>query len=186
MDIHLRKKWCRQTAQSIAYLHKHGVIHSDLRPEKFLVHTASEGSLDLWVCDFGGSTCEELNLDGGRVPDDPFFDPTLGFISVPATDIFSLGSIFYTILTVHWPYRSRGPFKAPEELCDYQSKVNILFSEGKFPDVTGLVSGKVVLGCWTQNNSTVRDVLQAFEVEMPPESSNIWRQTKIQALELAE
>jgi serine/threonine protein kinase len=97
----LRKKWCRQTTESIAYLHSQSVIHSDLRPENCLVHATSTASLDIWLCDFGGSTCEELGLDGGHLPDANFFDPTQEYVSTPATDIFSLGSIFYNILTGH-------------------------------------------------------------------------------------
>ena len=76
MDIPLRKKWCQQAAESIAFLHENGVIHSDLRPDNFLIHATTKTSLDLWLCDFGGSTCEELDLDGGHLPDDPFFDST--------------------------------------------------------------------------------------------------------------
>jgi serine/threonine protein kinase len=76
----LRKKWCRQATESVAYLHDTGAIHSDLRPDNFLVHATSSTSLDLWFCDFGGSTCEELHLDGGHLPDDPFFDPTQEYI----------------------------------------------------------------------------------------------------------
>lgn len=32
------KKWCLQVAEAIAYIHRYGVVHADLRPEKFLVH----------------------------------------------------------------------------------------------------------------------------------------------------
>ncbi|KAG9230401.1 kinase-like domain-containing protein [Amylocarpus encephaloides] len=93
IPLSLRKKWCRQTAESITNLHSLGVIHSDLRPDNFLVHATSTASLDIWLCDFGGSTCEELGLDGGHLPEAGFFDPTQEYVSTPATDIFSLGSI---------------------------------------------------------------------------------------------
>ena len=166
MNIYLRKKWCRQTAEAIAYLHANGVIHSDLRPDNFLVHETTKTSLDLRLCDFGGSTCEELNLDGGHLPDDPFFDPTQAPASTAAIDIFSLGSIFYTILTGHWPYKPPGPFETAEEKFEYQRNVNFLFSQRKYPDVTGLIGGKVVVGCWTREYKTVKDVLRVLEVEM--------------------
>lgn len=167
IDIPLRKKWCWQTAESISYLHENGVIHSDLRPDNFLVHETTSTSLDLWLCDFGGSTCEELDLDGGHLPDDPFFDPTQASVSTPATDIFSLGSIFYTILTGRWPYRPSGPFKTAEDKYEYQRMVNSLFRQRKFPDMTGLIGGRVVMGCWTNEYGTVQEILRALEVEMP-------------------
>ncbi|MCJ1474029.1 hypothetical protein MMC13_002687 [Lambiella insularis] len=173
LDFPLRRKWCQQATQSIAYLHKNGVIHSDLRPENFLVHATTTTSLDLWLCDFGGSMCKEMDLDGGHLPDDPFYDPTLGFVSIPATDIFSLGSILYTILTGHWPYKSPGPFDTPEEMYKYQSMVNALFGQGQFPNVTELTGGKVVMGCWTKRYSTAEEILQAIEVEIPLKDNDI-------------
>ncbi|TLD38556.1 kinase-like protein [Venturia nashicola] len=50
------------------------VIHSDLKPENYLVHATDGSSLDLWLCDFGGSTCPELGDSVAHMPDDPFFD----------------------------------------------------------------------------------------------------------------
>ncbi|KAK0704280.1 hypothetical protein B0T21DRAFT_377913 [Apiosordaria backusii] len=33
-----RKRWCYQAADVIVYIHDRSVIHSDLRPENFLIH----------------------------------------------------------------------------------------------------------------------------------------------------
>lgn len=166
IPLSLRKKWCRQTAESITYLHSLGVIHSDLRPDKFLVLATSTASLDIWLCDFGGSTCEELGLDGGHLPDAGFFDPTQEYVSTPATDIFSLRCILYTILTGHWPYKSPGPFKTTEEMDKYDQKVDLLFRQRKFPDLGGLIGGKVIIGCWMKKYSTAEEILCALEAEM--------------------
>ena len=119
------------------------------------------------VLEDGESTCGEPDLDGGNLPDDPFFDLTQAYVSTPSIDIFSLGSIFYTILTGYWLYKSPGPFKTAEEKFHYQRKATSLFSQGQFPDVTALTSGKVVIGCWTKECSTVKEILRALEVEMP-------------------
>ncbi|KAI0810001.1 kinase-like domain-containing protein [Xylaria sp. FL0064] len=143
----VRRKWCRQVVESIAYIHGRGVIHSDLRPDNFLVHATTPKSLDLWLCDFGGSTCEKLGLDGKHLPDPGFFDPNSEWVSTPATDIFSVGSILYTILTGHWPYRAPGPFKTMEEMESYDQQVEDLFRQGIFPDVEELLEGKIILGC---------------------------------------
>ena len=74
------------------------MIHSNLRLENYLVYMAN-GSTNLWLCDFGGSTCQGLGLDDEYLSDDPFFDPRLASGSTPVIDIFSLVSILYTILT---------------------------------------------------------------------------------------
>ena len=80
-----------------------GVTHSDLRPENFLVYDTAPGCLDLLLYDFDGAVCNELRLDGNQLLN----DPTQGFETAPALDVFSLGSLFYTVLTVFWSYQVR-------------------------------------------------------------------------------
>jgi serine/threonine protein kinase len=88
--------------RSCSVPHYKEVIYSDLRPANCLVHV-SGASLDILLCDFGGSMCSHLDLDGRGLPDHPFWD--LVWRSTTATDIFSLGSIFYIIMTGRWPYK---------------------------------------------------------------------------------
>ncbi|KAI1506119.1 kinase-like domain-containing protein [Biscogniauxia marginata] len=173
----LRKKWCRQVVESIAYIHHRGVVHSDLRPDNFLVHATTPTSLDLRLCDFGGSTCEGLGLDGGSLPDSGFFDPNsepeASSKASTSTDIFSIASVLYTILTGHWPYRRPGPrpFESCEELEDYQRTVDGLFQRGEFPDVDGIWGGVVIMRCWMNEYASAQDVLRALESEMREEIS---------------
>ncbi|KAF2195603.1 kinase-like protein [Zopfia rhizophila CBS 207.26] len=172
IDDSLRRKWAVQAAEAIVYVHGQGVIHSDLRPENYLVH-ATDGlpvgpspSLDLWLCDFGGSRCDELGLNVNHLPDEPFFDPRMPWTSTPATDIFSLGSIFYTILTGHWPYME-GPSPVTMEAKNaYETQVNWFFAAGIFPDVSNLSGGNAIRGCWQHQHKTAEDVLRAIKSEM--------------------
>lgn len=66
----LRLKWRTQAAEAIQFIHRKGVIHSDLRPENFLLHTVPGNNLDLLLCDFGGSTNGEI--DCRHLPDSGF------------------------------------------------------------------------------------------------------------------
>jgi len=131
------------------------------------VHATSETSLDLLLCDFGGSSCEALGLDGGHLPDDPFFDPAQGGKSTPATDIFGLGSIFYIILTGQWPHGGSEQFNSDEGWSKYQERVSELFARGEFPDLTNVIGGNVIMGCWKQSYDTVENVLSAIQKQMP-------------------
>lgn len=170
IDLSLRKKWCHQSAEAVAYIHSRGVVHADLRPENLLVHETSPGSLDLMLCDFGGAVCQELELDGNRLPNDPFYDPTQGFDVTPALDIFSLGSVLYTILTGNWPYRTRFYFsEGDDEYLDYVDMVCDLFKQGKYPDVSLLVGGNVIMGCWRKEYKTAQQVVDALREHIPIE-----------------
>ncbi len=147
IDDRLRLKWRTQVTEAIRYLHLKGVIHSDLRPANCLLHTDGSGILNLYLSDFGGSTCGDI--DGGHLPDSGFFDPRKPWESTEQTDIFSLGSVFYTIMTGHWPYKAPGLFESVDEKVRYEERVDALFSLGKFPTVEGLAGGVIIYGCWT-------------------------------------
>ncbi|KAJ5111753.1 hypothetical protein NUU61_001383 [Penicillium alfredii] len=54
IDMSLRFKWRTQAAEAIQFIYQKGVIHSDLRPENFLLHTVAGNEVDLLLCDFGG------------------------------------------------------------------------------------------------------------------------------------
>lgn len=161
----LRLKWRMQAAEAIQFIHQKGVIHSDLRPENFLLHTVAGSELDLLLCDFGGSTNGEI--DGLHLPDSGFFNPCDRPESTKNTDIFSLGSIYYTIMTGHWPYRSPGPLESLEEMEKYQELVDSLFASKRLPPVDGLIAGPVIQRCWTGEYSDlgalIEDQCQQFE-----------------------
>jgi serine/threonine protein kinase len=141
----LRLKWRTQAAEAIQFIHQKGVIHSDLRPDNFLLHTAAGNELYLLLCDFGGST--NVEIDGQHLPDFGFLNPC-NLESTENTDIFSLGSIYCRIMTGHWPYRSPDPFKSIEEMEKYQELVDDLFASKRYPAVDGLEAGAVIQRCW--------------------------------------
>jgi serine/threonine protein kinase len=162
----LRLKWCLKAAEAIAYIHSKGVIHSDLRPENFLLHVRDDGlSPELLLCDFGGSYCKigDKVIDGGHLPDTGFFNPNSEWASNRETDIFALGSIFYIIMTGHWPYKSPGPFVDVEEWEEYDEKVNELFMNTEFPPVGNLVGGDIILDCWTEKIRDAGVIVARYE-----------------------
>lgn len=155
----LRQKWFIQAVESIAFIHSRGVIHSDLRPENFLIHGTT---LDLWLCDFGGSTCEELALSAKKLPDSGFFNPKLPWEPTFTVDIFSLGSVLYAIVKGHWPFRTgTGTFASTEEMEEYEVSVDACFASGEFPSVEGLFGGDIILGCWDGTFSQASEIMAA-------------------------
>jgi serine/threonine protein kinase len=140
-------KWCTQAIDAIRYIHEKGVIHSNLRPENYLLYTDISGILNLYLSDFGGSIYGDI--DSRHLPDSGFFNPYKPWVLIEDTDIFSLGSVFYIIMTGHWPYKSPGLFELVEDKWRYEAKVDELFSQGKFPIVEGLASGGIIHSYWT-------------------------------------
>ncbi|KAH7346223.1 hypothetical protein BKA65DRAFT_273052 [Rhexocercosporidium sp. MPI-PUGE-AT-0058] len=63
--------------------------------------------------------------------------------------MFSLGSVYYFIMTSHWPYKLPRPFVSAAEKLEYGERIDTLFSKGKFPVVDDLVAGAIIHGCWT-------------------------------------
>jgi hypothetical protein len=118
--------------------------------------------LNVHLTDFGGSTCGDI--DGGHLPDAGFFNPRSAWVSTVTTDIFSLGSVFYTIMTGHWPYKSPGPFESVEEKDNYEETVDALFLEGKFPPVDDMVGGTIIQGCWTDQYKDAETLLHDQEL----------------------
>lgn len=162
----VRKMWCLQAVEAVAYIHRCGVIHADLRSENFLIHETAPKPLDLWLCDFCGSRCDKLDVYGGNLPDSGFFDPRLEPSATMQMDVFSIGSVLYAILTGHWPFRDRGSFQSPEEMNDYGNEVENLFLQGIFPDVSGLFAGNVIIKCWKNEYANAENVLQHLQAEM--------------------
>ncbi len=158
ISLSLRVKWCQQMTEAIRYIHQKGVIHSDLRPENCLVD-ASSVSLDIKICDFGGSMCPDLGLDGRGLPDHPFWN--MEWTCTPATDIFSPGSIFYTITTGHRPYKSALPpckEEGEEDRQVYEDRVEASWKQGIYPDMEGVTGGEVMIGCWTKRYIRAEDI----------------------------
>ncbi len=95
-----------QSLQGLAYLHNQNVVHGDLKPENLLVTMKPDGSRLLKIIDFGISHPSLVETAGTPAYLAP--EKILKEGSGTSSDLYSLGVVFFSILTGENPFvRSR-------------------------------------------------------------------------------
>lgn len=102
----------RQVCDALVYLHEHGVVHRDVKPENLLV--TAEGTVKL--LDFGIALFEGqrrltwMGLSNAvGTPDYMAPEQIRGRRGDPRTDVYAVGMLLYELLTRQLPYDSPTP-----------------------------------------------------------------------------
>jgi hypothetical protein len=135
--------WVRRIAQSLAVVHRHGVVHRDLKPANLMVR--HDGSLAL--VDFGSAKYVDANSTitiSRQVHGTPFYmspEQAGGENLDGRSDLYSLGVIAYELLTGEKPFRGQTVFeileqhekapipRLPERLSAWQGLVDALLAK---------------------------------------------------------
>jgi serine/threonine protein kinase/ABC-type phosphate/phosphonate transport system substrate-binding protein len=102
-------------ARAVHHAHQHGVLHRDLKPGNIIVDADGQPHLT----DFGlAKILDQVKSDGLTGPDNVIGTPTYmspeqasGQRVTAASDIYSLGAIFYEMLTGHPAFKGATPLE---------------------------------------------------------------------------
>jgi len=106
-----------QVLAALAYVHAHGVLHRDIKPDNILVYRSVDGSLNTKLTDFGIAAALKPQLDetktnpGSIVGTPAYMAPEQvrrvgGF--GPPIDLYAVGTILYRALSGGFPFDKTG------------------------------------------------------------------------------
>ena len=106
-----------QVAEALDYAHNKGVIHRDLKPSNIML----DGSQRVKVMDYGiarAQHLEGLTTTGSFLGTPNYAAPeTVDAVGQPASDVYSLGVVFFEMLTGSLPFRGESAFAVLRKHC---------------------------------------------------------------------
>lgn len=171
----------RQIAAALDAAHAQGLVHRDVKPANILLENGIERVL---VTDFGlARTADDASLThSGMVAGTPQFmspEQARGELIDHRSDLFSLGSVLYTMCTGHPPFRAETlmvkvqvPLTlrlVPRSTCSCDSTTApIRFRQGCFRQASKAKSctrrfALVISDLWHQTAATTSQSLMAFD-----------------------
>lgn len=143
----VRHQWAVQAAEGLHVLHSIDVVHCDISPRNFLL----DCNLNLKISDFGGASL--CGSEPSAVAGPRFLHPNFDWKLSPVVedDLFSLGSLFYFIMTDKYPFDEK-----------QSDEVDTLYKACQFPNTEHVPYGVIVKQCWNGQVHTAQAVYNSL------------------------
>lgn len=157
-----------QLLQALAYLHRRGVLHRDLKPDNVLIPTTGE----VKVVDFGLAIENPQGRDmAGTVA---YMAPEIlqGQPASTASDLFAVGLMAYQLLTGQYPFEAAYMPQLIDELIRAPIDTDLLLemSSAALVKVVQKLTTKDPTERYQDAGSVIRDMSRALEQPLPAES----------------
>ena len=124
LDFRETVRIAKQIAQGLAAAHSQGVVHRDIKPANILLEN---GVARVRITDFGlARAVDDASLtQSGVVAGTPQYmapEQASGDAVDERADLFSLGSVIYTMLAGHAPFRATTAMGVLKRLCDHSAR----------------------------------------------------------------
>ncbi len=132
-------RYLRQLCEAIAHAHEHGIIHRDIKPSNILIDADTDRPR---VMDFGlaksvahdNEPAAGWTLSGTLVGTPSYMSPEQALgrneLVTVTSDVYSLGAVFYEMLTGRPPFQAATPIETMRQVLDEEpASVRSLNSE---------------------------------------------------------
>ncbi len=134
-----------QTLQALAYLHRRGVIHRDLKPDNIMVIGNQVKVLDFGLAVGHNHQSEDENIAGTIAYMPP--EVLMGGATSRASDLYAMGIIAFEVFSGHHPFNDENVGQLLQDIMMTAPDLSIL-------DISGALRG--VIDCLLSKDPTLR------------------------------
>ncbi len=160
-------KWIMDLADALRTAHKQGIVHRDVKPQNVLVDSAE----NVYLVDFGLALRDEevgRRLPAGGTP--AYMSPEQakgeGHRVDGRSDIFSLGVLFYELLSGRRPFSGNSHLELFEQITDFDPKPIRQWNDSVDREIERICL-KMLSKRKSERYSSVRDLMDDLEVFLP-------------------